>query len=209
LEIGIHEIANQPKPIRDDQRPLRLLWAGRLRTWKGLPLLLEGLAQLPKECPFELRVMGQGNLLRSWQRLANRLGIAEHVQWIGWPSYKEGLEQYRLADLYAFTSLRDTSGTGLLEALAAGTPLIGLDHQGFADIATATCAIRIQPESPSQVAKDFAAEIASISLDSPRLYRLGRGALERAKFYHWDRLAEGMDAAYSQVLKASQGTHAP
>jgi glycosyltransferase involved in cell wall biosynthesis len=208
LEIGIHEITDQPKPVRDQRMPLRLLWAGRLRSWKGLPLLLEGLAQLPKECPYELRVMGQGNLLRSWQRLAHRLGIAQHIQWIGWPSYKDGLEQYRWADLYAFTSLRDTSGTGLLEALAAGTPLIGLDHQGFADIATDTCAIRIQPESPSQVAKVFAAEIASISFDSPRLSRLGLGALERAKFYHWDRLAEGMNAAYSQVLKASEGNNA-
>ena len=204
LEIGIHEIANQPKPVRDEQRPLRLLWAGRLRSWKGLPLLLEALAQLPKECPFELRVMGQGNLLRSWQRLASRLGIAEHVQWIGWPSYKEGLEQYRWADLYAFTSLRDTSGTGLLEALAAGTPLIGLDHQGFADIATADCAIRIKPDSPSQVAKDIAAEIVSINSDCARLSRLSAGALERAKCYHWDRLAEGMDDAYSRVVNATE-----
>ena len=74
LETGIAQVRTAPRSPRDPSAPLKILWAGRLRSWKALPLLLRALAELPADCRYTLRVMGQGNCRNRWTRLATRLG---------------------------------------------------------------------------------------------------------------------------------------
>jgi glycosyltransferase involved in cell wall biosynthesis len=201
LEIGIHHIDHNPKPPRDASAPFKILWTGRLHAWKGLPLLLRALAELPPETPFRLRVLGQGPSLHRWQALARRLGIASHIEWLGWPAYRETLPHYRWADAFAFTSLRDTSGAGILEALAAGTPVIGLNHQGLADIIGTDCGIPIPVDSPRRVVASFSKTIMDLAVDPERLALLGTGALQRAEDFSWEELASQMDVHYADYVE--------
>jgi len=72
LETGIdHEIRSH-RLARDMERPLRILWAGRLREWKGLPILLHAIATLPKTVAVQLRVLGDGSSKKEWMKLASR-----------------------------------------------------------------------------------------------------------------------------------------
>jgi glycosyltransferase involved in cell wall biosynthesis len=50
---------------------------------------------------------------------------------VPWPEMKR---QYQEADLFLFTSLRDSSGQVLAEAMASGLPIVALDHQGVGAI---------------------------------------------------------------------------
>lgn len=61
LETAVSPIHPTPCRKLDTNSPFRILWSGRLREWKALPLLLEALARLPSELKFELRVMGVGS----------------------------------------------------------------------------------------------------------------------------------------------------
>jgi len=201
LETGVASIGAAPRVPRDPSEPLRILWAGRLRAWKGLPLLLRALAALPAECHYTLRVLGEGPCLRRWQRLVERLGLGANIQWVGWPEYSGQLPHYQWADVFAFTSLRDTSGTGLLEALAAGAPIIGLDHQGAADIMTDRCAVRIDASSPAAAIAGFSAAITRLANDADVLRSLSAGAIERAKDYDWDRQWARLQPIYQRVCR--------
>lgn len=198
LETGIAYVREAPRPRRDATEPLKILWAGRLRSWKALPLLLRGLAQLPPTCQYRLRVLGQGPAQKRWERLAERLGVAQHLEWCGWPEYPAQLPHYDWADAFAFTSLRDTSGTGLLEALAAGAPIVGLDHQGAADIMTSECALRIPATNPAESSAGFAAAISRLAGDGDLHARLSAGALARARWYEWDRQWDAFREAYRE-----------
>jgi glycosyltransferase involved in cell wall biosynthesis len=200
LETGVGEIRQRLRPRRDSAEALRILWSGRLRTWKGLPLLLRALQALPADCRYTLRVLGQGDSQERWEHLAERLGLEGNIEWAGWPSYRDQLPHYEWADVFAFTSLRDTSGTGLLEALAAGAPIIGINHQGAADIMSDSCAVRVPATSASAVVSSFRDAIARLASDSDELARLSAGALERAKEYHWDRQWEAMRDVYREAL---------
>jgi glycosyltransferase involved in cell wall biosynthesis len=200
LETGVGEVRRTPRPIRDPREPLKILWSGRLRSWKGLPLLLRALAALPAECRYTLRVLGQGISQERWERLAERLGIDGNIEWAGWPGYREQLPHYDWADVFAFTSLRDTSGTGLLEAIAAGAPIVGLDHQGVADVMTDDCAIRVPTTSAAVATAGFRDAIAKLAGDAQELDRLSRGALVRAAHYQWDRQWDVMREIYHQAL---------
>ena len=201
LETGIDYPVASPRQIRSEDAPFRILWAGRLRAWKGLPLLLHAIAKLPKSLPIELRVLGDGRSKKSWQKLAQRLGIAENIEWIPWPSYRETLPYYGWADAFAFTSLRDTSGTGLLESLAAGCPIIGMNHQGAFDIMTDQCAIRIRPTEWPATVDGFRDGIESLARDARKHLCLSHGALERAREFEWRTRASCFPSIYQRVLK--------
>ncbi len=185
LEAGIDYEIGTPKPLTSPDAPLRILWVGRLRPWKGFPILLHALAALPKSQKFEVHVVGDGCCKTRWIRLAKRLGVADQITWFTKPPYRESLHHYDWADVFAFTSLRDTSGTGLLESLAAGVPIIGLDHQGAADMITENSGIRVPVLSPKQTIAAFAQALEALAIDRRRLHKLSEGAIQRACNYSW------------------------
>jgi glycosyltransferase involved in cell wall biosynthesis len=208
LETGVERCPTRlrQKRQRRPNDPLRILWTGRLETWKALPLLLKALAQLPKSCRYELRILGVGKCRQRWQRLAERLGIADHIAWLGWGTYSELLPHYPWADVFAFTSLRDTSGSGLLEALAAGVPIVGVNHQGAADIMTDDCAVPIPVNRPNETIAAFRDAISELANDAARLHRLSEGARTRATQFLWERQGDFIDRVYRQVLPGEKLT---
>jgi glycosyltransferase involved in cell wall biosynthesis len=199
LEAGLDYAISPPKPVRDIKTPLKILWSGRLRAWKALPLLLHALAKMPKDVPVQLRVVGDGVELTAWRRLAERLGLTDHVEWISRPPYRDSLEYYRWADVFCFTSLRDTSGTGLLEALAAGTPIIGMNHQGAADIMTDDCAMKISVDSPRKSISEITAALVLLARDPSRLKKMSDAALREAQAHLWPRKAVFMKQIYQSL----------
>ncbi len=203
LETGIEQITDEPCDLRDSQQPLKVLWAGRLEGWKALPLLLKAVAQLPDDFALELRILGSGSQEYRWKKMARQLGIEDRLDWVPLPDCAARDEHYQWADLFAFTSLRDTSGTGLLESLAAGVPLVGLDHQGARDIMTQECAVPIRVESPQQVITDLGSAFTLLAGDSQLLQRLSDGALLRAQKYRWEHLDAEMSEAYADAIRVS------
>jgi glycosyltransferase involved in cell wall biosynthesis len=200
LEAGLDYEPAVPKDVRDTRRPLKILWSGRLRAWKALPLLLHALAKLPSDVPVQLRVVGDGVEVAAWRRLAQRLGLSNCVEWISRPPYRDSIEYYKWADVFCFTSLRDTSGTGLLEALAAGTPIIGMNHQGAADIMTDDCAIKISVNKPSQSIREISNALVLLARNPDRLKKLSDGALKEAHAHLWPQKAVFMKRVYQSLL---------
>jgi glycosyltransferase involved in cell wall biosynthesis len=163
--------------------------------------LLKALAAMPADVPFRLRVLGEGTMERRWKQLAARLGIESHVEWTGWLSLEEALEQYKSADLFAFTSVRDTSGTVILEALANGLPVVCLDHQGAHDIVTEQCGIKVPVTTPRKVVSDLRDAIARLAQDSELRAAMSNAATERAPEYLWTRQGALMQDIYRNVLR--------
>ena len=200
LETGLQELPDLTPRTKSSNEPLRILWAGRFRPWKGLPLLLHALRDLPDRQPLEVRLIGHTKDERPYRRLATKLGLDTHLEWLGWPAYHETFEHYAWADTFVFTSLRDTSGTGLLEALAHGCPIIGMDHQGAHDIMTPECAIPIPLSSPQQSIQDIRAAIIHLANDPDLRQALSRGARQRAQQFLWSKLSADMVDAYESVM---------
>jgi glycosyltransferase involved in cell wall biosynthesis len=200
LETGIDHPLRPLRQARNSSQPLRILWTGRLREWKGLPILLHSIASLPNTVSVQVRIVGNGSSKTNWMNLASKLGIADQIEWIPWPTYQETLEYYSWADVFAFTSLRDTSGTGLLEALAAGCPILGLDHQGAKDIMTSECAIPIPTDSWHSAVSGYRDGILRLATDSNEWLRLSHGASQRAKAYVWEGRSDCIDANYRKYI---------
>jgi glycosyltransferase involved in cell wall biosynthesis len=189
-------------PNRDFQHagPLRLLWSGVFEHRKALHLLLEALSALPPNVPYELRILGRGPLENRWRRIARQLGVDGHCRWLGWLDHDEAVDQFAWADLFVFTSLRDTSGTVVLEALGAGTPVVCFDHQGAGEIITHQCGIKLPVTTPNEAIRLLSETLLRCHQHREELQRLSQGAIERVELYTWDRQGQRMAAWYHKIL---------
>lgn len=203
LETGLARVEATARRRRDPREPFRILWSGNLEAWKACSLLIKALAQLPRDLPYEVRILGEGRLKNRWQRLARRRGVERHMRWLGHLPYREALRQNEWADVMVFTSLRDTSGNVLLEALANGLPVICLDHQGARDIVTRECGIKVRVTRPGETIAGLARAIEHLAREGDVWERLSAGAIERAREYLWDAQGERMAQVYARVLAAN------
>ncbi len=200
LDTGVRTIQEVPRPPRRADQTLRILWAGECRSFKALPILLHALAQLPADVSYRLQVLGDGPQRRRWQRIATRLGLDAHVDWSGWLPHNQALDQYRQADLFVFTSLRDTTGTVVLEALASGLPVVCFDHQGVRDVIDDDCGIKIPVTTPAEAIDGYCTALTTLARDHEQLEALSRGARERAKQYLWSQHGATLVKLYREVL---------
>lgn len=107
-----------------------ILTAGRLVAHKGVDKLLLALATTRIEHPeIRLVVVGSGPEEARLRQLAASLGL-DRVQFAGFVDHAEMPAHFAEADAFAFPTLEDPFGIVLLEAAAAGLPLIASPHGG-------------------------------------------------------------------------------
>ena len=184
--------------------PLKLLWIGELQTRKALPILLRALSAIPGAC--ELDVLGAGPLREAWELEAARLGLGGSVRFLGRLPFSQVQQALAAAHLFCFTSLRDTSGNVVLEALAAGVPVICFDHQGARDMVDDLSGVKIAVSTPKQAVADWTRALGELAQDPERLMRLSEGATERARAFLWDANGDRVNALYREVTQMERPT---
>ena len=205
LDVGTAAIKDDlPILNYSHHEPLKILWSGIFEHPKALHLLIMALSKVPNTCAYELRILGEGPLARRWRRLAQRTGVERYCTWMGWLPHDQAMAQYNWADVFVFTSLRDTCGTVLIEALSRGVPVICLDHQGASDVITKECGIKIPVTKPKEVVSGLRNAIVSSAQDRTKLQALSHGAIERAKDYLWPIKGKQMAKVYNKIIEAYQ-----
>ena len=203
LDVGIEPEYPFLRP-KERQAPetFRLLWAGRLEARKALPLALESLAQV-RDQRIQLMIAGNGPLRAQWEKLAQDLALNGQVQFLGFVPWKKMTELYRSSDAFLFSSLRDSSGTVVLEAMAHALPIITLDHQGVRDFVPRDAGIKVPVTTPAQTVSSLAAAIALLANSSDVCRAMGEAAQSFAKTQTWDLRAKRMSLLYEEVLAAN------
>ena len=208
LETGLRQVDGSRRDRSKTGEPLHLLWSGRLHPRKGLSLLIRALGQLPSDFEYTLRIVGEGSERERCMALAERHGAADHCEWMGTLPYATAIQQYDWADLFIFSSLRDTSGNVILEAMAHGVPVICLDHHGARDMVTESSGVKIPVTTRARVTEDLAQAILKLGRDRDALSALSTGAIARAQDFLWERNGDRMYEVYTTHALASIGSPA-
>jgi len=104
-------------------------------------------------------------------------------------------------DVFIFSSVRDTSGNVLLEAMAAGLPAITFNHHGAAEIATDETALRIVPTNVGETTGQMTEAMLTLARSPELRGHLARAAHQRIlDHFTWERKAEEMDAVYCEAV---------
>ena len=201
LDSGtLREFLSKDPPEKRGRREFVLLWVGRLQPLKGLPLGLEALAQV-KQIPFRLLVAGSGPLQQEWESLAGRVGVGDRTTFMGQVPYDQMPALYRSADAFLFTSLRDSFGSQVLEAMAAGLPIVTLNHQGVGAFVPSEAGIKVPVTNPQETVSTLGQAIGVVLSSEELRARMGRAAWEFAATQTWERRAEKMSEWYAEVVR--------
>jgi rhamnosyl/mannosyltransferase len=153
---------------------LRLLFAGRLRYYKGLDTLLHALATLPPH--IGLDVVGTGPMESAWRKLADSLDLRGRVRFRGELDDTGLVEAYRHADLFVLpcNCRAEAFGTVLLEAMACGVPCVTCEvGSGTSWVVEEGRTGRIVPPSDATA---LAQAIAGLDADRAALRAFGAAA---------------------------------
>jgi phosphatidyl-myo-inositol alpha-mannosyltransferase len=182
-----------------------ILFVGRHEPRKGLVELLKAFRILRKTgCECRLLIVGSGPQEREARRyvLTRRL---QGVEFLGRVSDDEKAQLFKTADVYASPATgRESFGIVLLEAMAAGTPIVCSDIHGYKGVVRrGREGLLVPPRKP----KALASAIGQLLADDELRAEMGRNGLERARDFSWERVTAKVDDYYGFVIRrlAAQG----
>jgi len=184
---------------------------GRNHPKKGLARLVESAAILRRRCPdLRFRVLLVGAGVAELGPLAEARGIADRfifrdevkaahdAHGVPQAPSKELRAIYHAADCFVFPTLIETFGNVLIEAMAAGLPILSTDADGARDVCGYGDYARLVPVADPTA---FAEAMQQLAEDPGERERLGRLALERARHYDWSVIVDAYLKLYEEVIR--------
>ena len=175
-----------------------VLFVGRLVPIKNLPLLVEGFARAARhESALRLLICGEGQLRASLDRRVRALGLGGRVHWAGYIPHHELGPYYDAADVFAIASAHDNFPVVVLEAMAAGLPVVGTRVGGIPlQIEEPLTGLLVRPGD----ADDLARALLMLARDRALARRMGDAGRERVQNrFSWTASAERLRAVYDRV----------
>jgi L-malate glycosyltransferase len=194
--LGIQVIPNyidvetfQAKLERLDRQTIRREWGvgegdvvllnvGRLHPQKGQDILIEAFARARQEVPeLLLLLLGGGKLREGLEEKTRAMGLGAAVRFNA--PVGDVTLYYKVADVFVFPSRYEAFGIALLEAMAAGLPVVASKTGGIPELATEEAALLV----PVGDVNGLATALVSLAMDPARRNWLGAAARARARAF--------------------------
>ena len=172
-----------------------VLFLGRIERRKGLDVLIRAMAELD-DLGATLVVAGTGPEESPSRSLAEGLGV--RVRFIGRIAERDLPGIYRGTDVYCAPGVSGESfGIVLVEAMAAGAPVVCSDLAGFRAVAGGAAA-----QVPPGDADALAETLRTVLTDDERRAEMIRASRRLARMYDWKRLVAGVESVYERAASA-------
>lgn len=183
---------------RDDG--MRIIFLGRLVDCKRVDLLLSACDELVGRLNFRLHIVGDGPLRSSLEAQARETSLAQYTVFHGFLPQAEAAELLRNCDVMVLPSMRECGGAVVLEAMAAGLPVIATKWGGPTDYVTQDTGILIPPEEPEKFIGLLADALLWMAKNPTPREGMGRAGRQRVeRLYDWRLKAEKLLGIYQDV----------
>lgn len=181
------------RTVTDKPKENAVFFVGRHEPRKGLGVLLQAMSLLPDDVRLWIASDGPETA-----ELKARHGGDQRIEWLGRISDEEKLDRLGRAAVFCAPALRGESfGIVLLEAMAAGTPVVASDIDGYRNVATdGENSLLVEPDNPGALASAIARVIADTRLAN----RLTTAGLEHSRSFSMDSLADKYIEIYERAL---------
>lgn len=182
-------------PLKSATAPARFfLFAGVLKPRKNVMRIIEGFAAARKEHPdVFLLIAGKtgGSYYQALVARITELGLQDVVRFLGFVPDEELSALYARATAFVFPSLVEGFGMPILEAMAAGAPVITSEDGACAEVA-GDAALLVDPRDTA----DIASAMTRLLANEPLRASLRERGMTRIKDFSWESAA----AALSRLL---------
>lgn len=181
--------------ITDDvvEKENAVFFIGRHEPRKGLATLLESISLMPADVKLWIASDGPET-----EMLKAQYANDTRIEWLGRISDAEKFDRLRRAAVFCAPALRGESfGIVLLEAMAAGAPVVASDIDGYRNVATdGVNAVLVEPGN----ARELASALARVIADPRMADRLIAAGKEHAQQFTMDALADRYIEMYERAL---------
>jgi len=193
--LGLRDVEHQRSG-----RPT-VLFVGRLEKRKGLKFLLRAWPMVLERQPdARLVVVGRGRPLEGYRRFAARQGWGSNdVVFAGYVSSDDLPRYYQSCDVFCAPNTgQESFGIVLLEAMAAGAPIVASDIPGYRDVlSNGLQGLLVEPRNPGAIA-----DAVCRLLGNPELRAsMRRSGQVKAQAYDWPQVAAQVLDYYYEVLE--------
>jgi phosphatidyl-myo-inositol dimannoside synthase len=186
-----------PAMPRSMEAPVRILCSGRLIERKGQHYLLRAFARLHRDHPDAVLVLaGTGDHEPALKRLADELTIAHRVTFLGYVERERMPAVYADADLFVLPSMSEGMSMALLEAMAAGLPVVVTATGGSEELVTDGLNGRVVRWADVD---GLHAALVDCVNDRNRLAAMGTASRMRVREFSWSAITR----EYLDVLDAA------
>ena len=176
--------------------PKTVLYVGRSDPYKNLPGLVAAFAQMVGDGGVDarLRIVGSPDArYPEAGEAAQRLGVADRVDWAGYLDEAELVRAYQEADVLALLSRYEGFGLPVLEAMACGTPVVCSNAASLPEVAGGAAWL-VAPDDTAAAA----GALKTILTDTATASRLRAAGLAQAANFSWRAAAEAVLRVYGE-----------
>lgn len=147
-----------------------------------------------------LRLVGGGDQLPSLKNLAQKIGVKDRIDFVGRVPHGRVPDELRKIDIYVALSRSESFGVAIVEASAAGRPVVVSDVGGLPEVTVEGVTGLVVPrENPAAAA----AALEKLVLDPALRYRMGQAGKQHvSQKYDWETCVDTMVKVYRTTLES-------
>ena len=183
-------------PIDKKKQGMKILSVGRLTKGKRISDLIRAIPTVLHDCPDLLvRIIGEGNMANELHNIARELNVEKNVEFHGYIPHSHLPDYYTTSDLFVLPSLSEGMSNTVLEAMAAGLPIITTETGGTKELISGNGLV-VPPGRPDLIAGAILQYINDPSL------RRDHGTRSRAlaESMDWSRVADHYIRLYEELV---------
>ena len=180
-----------------------LVYAGRIATEKNLSFLLQsfaGVAQAFNHVYLMILGGGQKQIEDETKQLAAQLNLNQRVRFTGFISYEKIPSYLAMCDAFVTASVTEVHPLSVIEGMAAGLPVVGIDSPGVGD----TIEDGKTGFLTTQDLASFTAKLTRLCLDASLRKQMGDAARQASTRYAIERTTKTMLEQYEQLVYGSR-----
>lgn len=203
-ELGVDQtyLDERKDLVHHEQEKVHILVSGRMMYRKGIELLLDACEYLKTEVPYVIDLYGGGHQEEMVRKQIDERGLCDRVLLHGKIPYERMQEMYAKGDIYVLPSLRETTGTAVVEAMANKLPVIALKQNGVKYLVGDNAGILATIGSREETVRNLAEALRSLIESRTLRIAMGEQGYEVLKeHYSWESKARDMYGRYLSYIK--------
>jgi len=183
------------------------LTVGRFVPLKGMDVSIRSFAKFVKSLPENkrkqacLKIVGKGPCKSQLAELIRAENMQDNIEIIEWMAREDLLKLFQRCSLFLFPS-HEGAGMVVMEAMAAGLPLLCFDNDGPGELVNEECAIKIPYGEYEETIEKFSSGLKELFSNRGMLKQMSTAAIEyQASHHSWEERGELLAKVYNRILQ--------